>query len=123
MKRILHTLALLAVAGFFTAGFASAQIIEKGELKKLIATANTAADHERLSKHYEAKAVQLEAESKDHKEEAAEYRRSAGGHEAKHPMSGKTAGHCEYFAQKYAEAAKEARQLAADHMAMAKGAK
>ena len=123
LKGILHGLALLAVAGLFTTGLASAQVLERGELKKLIASANTRGDHERIAKHYEGKAALLEAESKEHMEEAAEYRRNPTGEETKRPMSGRTAGHCELFARKFADAAKEARQLAADHMKMAEAAK
>lgn len=123
MRGILHTLALLAVGALFTAGLASGQVLPKDELKKLITSASTRADHERIAKHYEAKAEQLEVESKEYLEEAAEYRGNPPGHEQKHPLSGRTAAHCELFARKFADAAKEARRLAADHMEMAKTAK
>lgn len=122
-KRNLCRLVMLAFAGLLITGTASAQVIEKSELKKLIASATSPADHERIAKHYEAKAVDLENEAREHQELAAEYRRNPTGHETKHPMSGQTAGHCELFARKFAEAAKDARQLAADHRSMAKAAK
>jgi hypothetical protein len=38
-------------------------------------------------------------------------------------MSGKTAGHCDYFAKSLHNAALEARKLAADHAEMAKEVK
>jgi hypothetical protein len=41
----------------------------------------------------------------------------------KHPMSGRTAEHCEYFAKSAREAAKAARELAGAHEQMAKEAK
>ena len=41
-------------------------------------------------------------------------------HEMKHPMSGQTAGHCQFFADDLLKAAQRARQLAADHRQMEK---
>lgn len=117
---ITRSLVLLAIAVAFTTTFASGQTLNKADLKKLIATASTPADHERIAKHYDAKAAQLDEDAKDHEELAAEYTRNPTGHEIKHPMSGQTAAHCKFFAQKFREAAKEARQLAADHRQMAK---
>ena len=122
MRARLHMLALV-VAGILGVGIAGGQILPKDELKKLITSASTRADHERIARHYEAKAAELEAESKEHLEEAAEYRRNPTSHEIKHPLSGRTAAHCELFARRFADAAKEARRLAADHMEMAKAAK
>jgi hypothetical protein len=119
-KTFLLTLGAALMAG---ASFAADQdILSKTELKKLIATANTPQDHQRIARHFDAKAGQLEAEAKDHEELAAEYRRTPAGHEQKHPMSGLTAAHCEYFAGEMRRAAHEARKLAADHREMAKPA-
>ena len=115
-----RTLVLLAIAALLTTPFTTAQTLSKAELKKLIATASTPQDHERVARHYDAKAAQLEAEAKEHKQLAAEYARKPTGHEQKHPMSGRTAEHCKFFAEKFREAAKEARQLAADHRQMIK---
>lgn len=123
LNKLLRSIAFVTIAGLFTAGLASAQTLNKSELKKLISSAASRQDHERIAKHYEAKAAQLEAEAKEHQELAAEYTRNPTGHETKHPMSGQTAAHCELFAKRFADAAKEARQLAADHSAMAKTAK
>jgi len=120
---ITRTVVLIAMVATFTTTFASGQILSKDELKKAIATASTSDDHERIAKHYDAKAVQLEAEAKDHEEDAAEYAKSSSMHDQKHPMSGQTASHCKLFATRFAEAAKEARLLAADHRQMAKPAK
>ena len=94
--------------------------MSKEEVKTLIANAKTAEDHERLAKHFDAEADQLEAEANEHQELAAEYKAHPSGQDSKHPMSGKTAGHCQYFADDLHKAATQARALAADHRGMAK---
>lgn len=91
------------------------------ELKSLIASAKTPEDHERIAKHFEAEANQMDAAAKEHEELAAQYKANPSGHAQKHPMSGRTAGHCNYFADDLHKAAKEDRALAADHREMAKG--
>jgi hypothetical protein len=120
---ITRNLILLATAAVLTTPFANAQVLGKAELKKLVATASTPQDHERIAKHFDAKAAQYEADAKDHEELAAEYATSPNGHEQKHPMSGLTAEHCRYFAKEARRAAEEARKVAADHRAMAKPTK
>ena len=121
--RITRNLALIAMASILTATLASGQTLSKAELKQLIGTASTPQDHERLAKHFDAKAAELDAQAAEHEEMAVEYTRKPSGHEQKHPMSGVTAAHCKTFAAKFREAAKEARQLAADHRQMAKSVK
>ena len=118
-----RTLILFALAALFIPLLAGAQSMGKEDLKKLIAGAMNPADHERIAKHYDAKAVQLEADAKEHEELASEYKRNPTGHEQKHPMSGQTAAHCKLFADRFREAAKQARQLAVDHRQMAKTVK
>ena len=88
--------------------------------KALIGNAKTAEDHERLAKHFDAEAAQLDAEATEHQELAAEYKAHPSGQDSKHPMSGKTAGHCQFFADDLHKAATQARALAADHRGMAK---
>jgi hypothetical protein len=117
-----RNLVLLATAAMVMTPFAAAQTLGKAELKKLIATASTPQDHERIAKHFDAKAAQYETDAKDHEELAAEYEAKPTGHEQKHPMSGLTAEHCRYFAKEARRAAEEARKVAADHRAMAKPA-
>ena len=117
---ITRNLVLLGMAATLTTTLASAQVLNKTELKQLVGNAKTPEDHERIAKHFDAKATQLDAEAVEHEELAAEYTRNPNGHEQKHPMSGPTASHCKLFAAKFHEAAKQARQMAADHRAMAK---
>jgi hypothetical protein len=99
---------------------AYAQVLKPAELKQLTANAKTAADHMKVSKHYEAKAAEYEAEAKDHDALAEEYTKHPTGHDQKHPMSGLTAAHCKAFAEASRKAAAEAREIAAAHSAMAK---
>ena len=117
---IARNLALLATAAFLSTTLATAQVLPKTELKKLVSSASTAQDHERVAKHFDAKAAQYEADAKDHDELAAEYAAGGNTHNQKHPMSGLTAEHCRYFAKEARRAAEEARKLAADHREMAK---
>ena len=120
---ITANLALLASGILLTTSFATAQTLGKAELKKLIATASTPQDHERIAKHYDARAVELEAEAKEHDELAAAYRANPIMHEMKHPTNPQTASHCESMARSTRAAAKEARALAEDHREMAKPTK
>ena len=120
---ITRNLVLLATAALLTTPLATAQVLGKAELKKLVATASTPQQHERIAKHFDAKAAQYETDAKDHEELAAEYSANPTGHEQKHPMSGLTAEHCRYFAKAARSAAVEARQIAADHRQMAKPTK
>ena len=120
---ITRNLVVLATATLLTSPLATAQVLGKADLKKLVTTASTPQDHERIAKHFDAKATAYEADAKDHEELAAEYTAQATGHAQKHPMSGLTAEHCRYFAKEARRAAEEARILAADHRKMAKPAK
>ena len=118
-----HVLAVLfGVVLFVTsgAGVDRPHELSNKQVKDLLAKAATPQDHIRLAQHYEAKAVKLEAESKEHAELAKMYRVKPTGSEAKHPMSADTAGHCDYLADSLGKAAKGSRDLASAHMAMAK---
>jgi hypothetical protein len=90
------------------------------DLKQAIATAKTAADHKTIASYYTADAARLEAEAKDHAELADLYRKSPNLHEQKHPMSGQTAAHCQFLADRYKEMAQQERDLAKLHEDMAK---
>lgn len=111
------TLALIAV--LFVSVVASAKdngLLSKSELKNLVANATTTRDHERLAEHFTAQAEKLEADAKDHEEYAARYK----------GVSGKlrmTSYHCENVAANLRRSADAARQLAADHLELAREAK
>jgi hypothetical protein len=97
--------------------------LTKKEVKALVANAKAPDDHMKLARHFKQEAERLEADAKEHDELAQEYRKNPSPTAVKHPMSGRTAEHCEYFAKSAREAAKAARDLAAAHEQMAKQAK
>ena len=120
LLKIARNLALLATAALMTTTMANAQVLPKAQLKELIKSASTAQDHEKIAKHFDAKAAQYEADAKDYDELALEHRNN--GHSSKHPMSGLTEEHCKYFAEQARRAAAEARKVAADHRELGKSA-
>jgi hypothetical protein len=100
----------------------SSDLLTSQQVKALIASAHTPADHTKLQKHYLALAAKYEADAVDHAAEADAYRKNSTFMESKHPADPGTATHCDRFAQLAREAAREARDLASahEHMAAAK---
>ena len=84
-------------------------VVTDDNLDQMIASAKTPEDHQKLAAYYLAEAGTLEAEAKDHEELATTYRKRTDAAGVKHPMSGKTAAHCDYFAKSVREAAKADR--------------
>jgi len=101
---------------------AKGKTLTKAELDHLIATAETKADHERVAQYFDAEAAKYEADAKKHKELAQAYRKSGTASATKYPGSMQTSNHCDSLSKSLAEAAEDARQLAADHRAIAKEA-
>lgn len=126
MKRFVTTTLLMASAlllgGISQMMGAEAVQLSKDQVKELIGSAKTPGDHQKLAAFYRGEADKLEAEAKEHEELATAYRSRTDAVAQKHTMSGKTAGHCDYFAKSVREAAKADRELAAEHELMAKGA-
>src|SRR5450755_4279265 len=56
------------------------------EVKALVLSAKTPADHMKLARHYTAMAAKHEADAKEHEELAAEYARNPQQGASKHPM-------------------------------------
>ena len=100
----------------------SSDLLTSKQVKALIATAKTAADHVQLQKHFLAVAAKYEADATEHAAEAQAYRKNPSFMESKNPAGPGTAAHCDRFAQLDREAAQEARDLASahEHMAAAK---
>jgi len=92
------------------------------QVRTLIATATTPADHLKLQKHFLALAARYEADANEHAADAAAYRKNPNFAESKNPAGPGTAAHCDRFAELDRQSAKESRDLAAahEHMAMAK---
>ena len=120
MALCLALVAMLLVAG--TPVRAQDGLLSKQELKTLITNAKTPEDHQRLAKHFTAKAAQLEDDAKDHEALAAQYKANPNMHEMKHPTSPQTASHCLIMARSLRKAAADARMVASDHASMAKEA-
>jgi len=115
--------AVLAVFVSVPAVADDSKILKKSDLNTLVANAKTAQDHQRLADHFTAKAEQLEADAQEHDELAGKYKANPGIHEMKHPGSQQTASHCTMMARNLREAAKQSKELAAEHQAMAKQVK
>jgi hypothetical protein len=100
----------------------SSDLLTSEQLKELIATAKTPADHVKLQKHFLALAAKYEVDANEHAAEAQAYRKNPSFMESKNPVGPGTAAHCERFADLDRQAAKEARDLASahEHMAAAK---
>ena len=127
-KYAIGTLALVALLAFAVVSTRLARgqdnvKLTSAELKELIKNAKEPADHQKIAQYFNQEADRLEAEAKEHVDLAAIYRANPTLDESKHPMSGRTAGHCDYFSKVAREAAHADRQIAAAHAEMAKPAK
>ena len=120
MKRLVAAL-ILGIALLVTTGIAVEKTgeLSKKQLKELLSKAATPQDHNRLARHFEAKAQKYQAESAEHAEMAQIYRAKPTVSEIKRPMSPDTVAHCDFIAESLAKAAKEARALADAHKQMA----
>ena len=116
------TLAVSAGAATAAQALKSADLLTSRQVKELVATAKTPADHLKLSKHFTALAAKYEAQANEHAAEAQAYRKNPTFTDSKNPNGPGTAAHCDRFAELTLQAAKEARELASahEHMAAAK---
>ena len=121
-RRTAFTATLALAGGAVVAEAAKTKKLSKKDLKTLISSAKSRADHQRLADYYSALAVEYDAESKEHTAEAEAYAKNPTIQESKNPGGGRTAGHCRFFATKYAEMAETAKEMATIHSDMAKGA-
>ena len=125
MKRIISTLlvalVLSSVAPMHLLAADSSDSSKK-ELKSMIATAKTAADHRRIAAYYQQQATDLRRKGKDHEEMAAIYQKQPLPYEGKHAYGTLGFSHCRKFADLYIEQAKQAEALASLHEEMAKAA-
>src|SRR4051794_6776604 len=124
MKRSLVILSIV-LALTFTA-FSQTQPTAKNEklsekqLLALIATAKTSADHTRIADYYQAQATNYLAQSKEHEQMAAAYKKNPIFNGSKFATG--TVNHCEYVAQSLKKDSDEAQDLAKIHEEMAKEA-
>ena len=97
--------------------------LTRKELKAAITNAKTPQDHLRVAAYYKSEANRLLTEAKEHDELAAVYSKSPNPSAMKHPMSGRTAEHCQYFSDAVRKAAQASQELAKAHEEMAQQAK
>jgi hypothetical protein len=122
MNRMFSAVILLGAAfGSSVWAVEPANSLSRSELKTLIQTAKTPADHMKLANYYRAEAIRLQAEVKAHEEMAASYDKNPAGHPV---PKGQTLGaHCRNLVKDIADEAKQANEMATMHEEMAKGAK
>jgi hypothetical protein len=120
MKRILSVVMLSVMMAAAGTAAESPKMLSNKEVKKLLATASTPEEHNKLAEHYRLKAEKFEAEANTHIEMAKLYRTRGGSAGPKWPASTFTTKHCEDLAKDLQKAAKEARSLSAVHSEMAK---
>jgi hypothetical protein len=93
--------------------------ISKKELKTLLATAKTPADQERLAAYYRDKAQQLRAKAQEFSAQADSMAGLPLVLESKRGIGCQCAFHYRYFSKLYAQQAKDAEVLAAQHNQLA----
>jgi hypothetical protein len=96
----------------------STDLLTDKQVKELVATANTPADHVKLQKHFLAVAAKYDAEATEHADLAQAYRKPPVGR-LMPGSAAKRAEHCDRLSRSIREAAKEARELASEHEQMA----
>ena len=111
---------ILTIASGTAAAVEPKGILKSAEVKALVASAKTPADHMKLARHFNAMAEKHEAEALEHEALVVEYTRNPRMGSSKTPMSPNSAEHCRYFAEHCRKAAKEMQAMAAAHEEMAK---
>jgi hypothetical protein len=96
--------------------------LTKKELKVLLATAKTPADHQRIASYYRGESQRLTAKARYHEEMAASYQNNPLPFEGKFPYGTVGLSHCRQLIQAYKAQAQEAESLAVLHEGMAKAA-
>ncbi len=91
--------------------------LSKQQLKTLIATAATPADHQRIAQYYQAKAQDYLAQAKEHEAMLAAY--SANPSSLTDKDRAGTVYHCEYYARKFKAMAAKSEELSRLHAQMA----
>lgn len=126
MKRTIAALSLafvLTVAAFAQVAPApqpKPEHLTKQQLNTLIATAKTPAEHRRIAQYYRAKALDYQAQAKEHEAMVAAYKANSSLSNDKNQAS--TISHCEYFVTTFKALADNSQELATLHERMAKEA-
>lgn len=94
--------------------------LTRKELRALIASAKTPAEHERIAVYYRAEAQRFQGKYREHEEDLAEYDKNPLRYPSKYPMMG---DHCRSLASYYQMAARRATALAEMHESLARKAR
>jgi superoxide dismutase len=128
MKRTISIFSILSLAFVMTlaalgqttsAQQTKPEHFSKRQLKTLIATARTPAEHQRIAQYYQAKAQDYLAQAKEHEQMVAAFK--ANPSLTAKSQAG-TINHCEYFVQTFKDLAAKSQELAQLHEQMAKEA-
>jgi len=111
-------IALASVAASAAQAPKATDLLTSVQVKDLVASAQTPADHLKLQKHFLALAAEYDAKAAEHADLAQSYRKPHVGRlmPGSYP---KKAEHCDRLSQALRNAGKEARELAAEHGQMA----
>jgi hypothetical protein len=124
MKRTIAFLSLAIVMTFAVAAQSASQSnpeqLSKKQLNALIASARTAADHNRIAVYYQEKATEFRAQAQEHESMVAAYKANTTLSNDKNRVS--TIDHCRYFVTTLNASADKNRELAILHERMAREA-
>ncbi len=122
---IVKAVVFLVVLALSTPAGAADKPLTKAELKRLLAKAETKADHERIAQYFDAEAASYEREAEDYAELAQFYKKKETQDPglSRHPVSMRAFEHCDGLFRSLQRVAEQARNLAAEHRAMAHEAK
>ena len=107
-------LALAMIFGAFSQTSFAQEKLSKGELNKLIATAKTPAEHQRLADYYNAEAKRYQAQVDEHNAMIAAYKANPS---SKHQASLVT--HCQNLVTDFQDLSTKSQELAQMHQQMA----
>lgn len=91
--------------------------LSKAQIRSLVATASTAAEHHRLAEYFTAESHRYAAEAEDHIALRDQYKKNPMTNSTKRAQG--TVDHCDYIAKSLKEASVQADDLAKMHEAMA----
>jgi hypothetical protein len=125
--RSFERLAVLAAISFVLLACVSSVVMaadsqptmSKKELKTLLATAKTPADQQKLAAYYRDKAQRLTAKSQEFSAQADSMAALPAVFESKQGVGCQCPFHYRYFSKQYAQEAKDAAALAAQHEQLA----
>jgi hypothetical protein len=107
MTLVVVTSALLSGALVVEVTAETSASLSKKELKTLLATANTAADHQRLAEYYRNKAERLTAKAQEFSAEADRLATQPATVESKQGISCNCPSHYRYWSKRYAQEARD----------------